>query len=144
MNRVSRWLVALWQYLVFFLLIAVVVTCCMMLFLETLQANMEVPLTQEMIETAAKLTFGNVVLISLLCTVIDSMRRWFTVTRPVQRIADAAEKITEGDFSVHSPFSAWEGKMDLTPSFTHSIEWRRNCLALKPCGQILSPTCPMS
>ncbi|NBI18817.1 sensor histidine kinase [Neglecta sp. X4] len=63
--------------------------------------NMEVPLTLEMIEVAAKLTFGNVVLISLLCTVIDSMRRWFTVTRPVQRIADAAEKITEGDFSVH-------------------------------------------
>lgn len=101
MKQASRWLVALWQYFVFFLLIAFVVTCCMLLFLETLQANMEVPLTQEMIETAAKLTFGNVVLISLLCTVIDSMRRWFTVTRPVQRIADAAEKITEGDFSVH-------------------------------------------
>ena len=92
MKQASRWLVALWQYFVFFLLIAFVVTCCMLLFLETLQANMEVPLTQEMIEMAAKLTFGNVVLISLLCTVIDSMRRWFTVTRPVQRIADAAEK----------------------------------------------------
>lgn len=100
MKQASRWLVALWQYFVFFLLIAFVVTCCMLLFLETLQANMEVPLTQEMIEMAAKLTFGNVVLISLLCTVIDSMRRWFTVTRPVQRIADAAEKITAGDFSV--------------------------------------------
>lgn len=84
----------------FFLLIAFVVTCCMLVFLETLQANMEMPLTQEMIETAAKLTFGNVVLISFLCTVIDSARRWFLVTRPVQRIADAAGKITRGDFSV--------------------------------------------
>lgn len=99
-SRTSRWLTALWQYFVFFLLIAFVVTCCMLLFLETLQANMELPLTQELIETAAKLTFGNVVLISFLCTVIDSARRWFLVTRPVQRIADAAEKITRGDFSV--------------------------------------------
>lgn len=99
-GRVSRWLGALWQYFVFFLLIAFVVTCCMLLFLNTLQANMETPLTQEMIETAAKLTFGNVVLISLLCTVIDSVRRWYMVTRPVQRIAGAAGKIMQGDFSV--------------------------------------------
>ena len=97
---VSRWLTALWQYVVFFMLIAFVVTCCMLLFLETLQANMEMPLTQELIETAARLTFGNVVLISFLCTVIDSARRWFMVTRPVQRIADAAGRITRGDFSV--------------------------------------------
>lgn len=99
-SRASRWLGALWQYFVFFLLIAFVVTCCMLLFLKTLQANMEMPLTQEMIETSAKLTFWNVVLISFLCTVIDSVRRWFLVTRPVQRIADAAERITKGDFSV--------------------------------------------
>lgn len=82
------------------MLIAFVVTCCMLLFLNTLQANMEMPLTQEMIETAAKLTFGNIALISLLCTIIDSVRRWFTVKRPVRRIAAAAEKITQGDFSV--------------------------------------------
>lgn len=99
-SRASRWLGALWQYFVFFLLIAFVVTCCMLLFLETLQANMEMLLTQEMIETSAKLTFWNVVLISFLCTVIDSVRRWFLVTRPVQRIADAAGQITQGDLSV--------------------------------------------
>lgn len=99
-SRASRWLGALWQYFVFFLLIAFVVTCCMLLFLKTLQANMEMPLTQEMIETSAKLTFWNVVLISFLCTVIDSVRRWFLVTRPVQRIADAAGQITQGDLSV--------------------------------------------
>ena len=99
-NRASRWLIALWQYFVFFLLIAFVVTCCMLLFLEILQKNMELALTQEMIETAAMLTFGNVLLISLFCTVIDGVRRWFIVTRPVQRIADAAGKIAEGNFSV--------------------------------------------
>lgn len=95
-----RWLAALWQYAVFFLLIGFVVTCCMLVFLETLQAKMEMPLTKERIETAARLTFGNVMLISALCTIIDSARRWLLVTRPVQRIADAAGKITRGDFSV--------------------------------------------
>ncbi len=99
-SRASRWLGALWQYFIFFLLIAFVVTCCMLLFLKTLQANMGMSLTQGMIETAAKLTFGNVVLISFFCTLIDNVRRWFLVTRPVRRIADAAEKITQGDFSV--------------------------------------------
>lgn len=99
-SKASRWIAALSQYFSFFLLIAFVVTCCMLLFLEILQANMELTLTQELIETAAKLTFGNVVLISFFCTVIDSARRWFMVTRPVQRIADAAGKITQGDFSV--------------------------------------------
>ena len=99
-NTASRWLIALWQYAVFFLLIAFVVTCCMLLFLEILQKNMGLTLTQEGIETAAKLTFGNIALISLLCTVIDGVRRWYMVTRPVQRIADAAAKLSEGNFSV--------------------------------------------
>ncbi len=104
-NRAERWLVALWQCAVFFLLIAFVVTCCMLLFLTVLQHSMGLVFTQEIIETAAKLTFGNVVLISLLCTAIERARRWFMVTKPVQRITDAAEKITKGDFSVRiQPF----------------------------------------
>ena len=56
--------------------------------------------SKENIESAAKLTFGNVVLISLFCTLIDGVRRWYTVTRPVRRIAAAAEKVMAGDLSV--------------------------------------------
>ena len=120
-NRASRWLIALWQYFVFFLLIAFVVTCCMLLFLEILQKNMELALTQEMIETAAMLTFGNVLLISLFCTVIDGVRRWFMVTRPVQRIADAAGKIAEGNFSVRiQPVFSLDGQ-DGFNSIIHSF-----------------------
>ena len=120
-NRASRWLIALWQYFVFFLLIAFVVTCCMLLFLEILQKNMELALTQEMIETAAMLTFGNVLLISLFCTVIDGVRRWFIVTRPVQRIADAAGKIAEGNFSVRiQPVFSLDGQ-DGFNSIIHSF-----------------------
>ena len=120
-NRASRWLIALWQYFVFFLLIAFVVTCCMLLFLEILQKNMELALTQEMIETAAMLTFGNVLLISLFCTVMDGVRRWFMVTRPVQRIADAAGKIAEGNFSVRiQPVFSLDGQ-DVFNSIIHSF-----------------------
>lgn len=89
------------RYIPFFLLMSFVVTCCMLLFLSTLQKNIGISFTRENIEQAAELTFGNVVLISLLCTLIDALRRWYMVTRPVQRITAAAEKVMDGDLSVH-------------------------------------------
>ena len=84
----------------FFLLISFTVTCCMLLFLFILQKSTEIELAKENIELAAKLTFANVLLISLLFTVIDEIRVWFAVTRPVRHIVRAAEKIMNGDFSV--------------------------------------------
>ena len=42
-------------------------------------------------------------LLSLLCTAADEVRRRFMVTRPVRLILRAAEKITRGDFSVRIP-----------------------------------------
>lgn len=72
----------------------------MLLFLFTLQKSVGIELTKENIEFAAKLTFGNVILISLLFTVIDEVRRWFAVTRPVRHIVSGVEKIMNGDFSV--------------------------------------------
>lgn len=87
------------RYLLFFALMSAVITCCMLLFLTTMQASMGVTLDKEAVELAAKLTFGNVLLISLLCTVIDALRRWLMITRPVQKITAAAEKIMSGDLS---------------------------------------------
>lgn len=87
------------RYVPFFLLMSFVVTCCMELFLMTMQKSMGIAFTKEHIEQAAKLTFGNVVLISFLCTLADGLRRWYMVTRPVRRITAAAEKIIRGDFS---------------------------------------------
>ena len=60
-------------------------------------------LTQKYIEQAAKVTFLNVALLSLLCTVIDGIRRRIMVKRPVKRIVSAAEQIMKGDFSVRIP-----------------------------------------
>ena len=88
------------NYVTFFLLVAFVITCCMMLFVKTLSSSLGITLTDENLNAAAKLTFGNVVLLSLIFSVIDSVRRKFTIDLPVKRITDAAEKIMQGDFNV--------------------------------------------
>lgn len=88
------------HYFVFFLLVAFVITCCTMLFVSTLGESLGIDFTDTHIAAAAKLTFWNVALLSFIFTIIDSLRRKFTVGRPVKRIVDAAEKIVQGDFSV--------------------------------------------
>ena len=99
-GRCLRWILkAINHYLIFFLLVAFVITCCTMLFVSTLAAELGITLTSENLAAAAKLTFWNVVLISLIFTVIDALRRKWTVERPVQHISEAAEKIAQGDFS---------------------------------------------
>ena len=88
------------NYIVFFLVVAFAVTCCMLLFVNTLADTMGLTLTEENIAAAAKLTFGNVVLITLIFGTIDYIRRKIMVDRPVKMITEAAERIMQGDFSV--------------------------------------------
>ncbi len=96
-------LISLYHYFSFFLFMAFLITCCMMLFISTMQSSMAIELTEENINTAAKLTFWNVVFLSFVCTVIDGVRRKITVDRPVKQIVAAAERITKGDYSVRIP-----------------------------------------
>ena len=95
-----RILQLVYPYFVFFLLVAFVVTCCMSLFVTTLSSTMGLTFSQETISDAAKLTFFNVVLLTMLFTAMDFVRRKITVDRPVKKITDAAQKIMQGDFSV--------------------------------------------
>ena len=88
------------NYIVFFLTVAFTVSCCMMLFITTLADSMGITFTQANISTAAKLTFGNVALITLVFAFIDRQRRKHMVERPVKIITEATDKITHGDFSV--------------------------------------------
>ena len=88
------------HYIVFFLLVAFVVSCCMMLFVTTLANTMGLVFNKDNIAAAAKLTFGNVILITLLFGSIDHYRRKTMVERPVKQILEAADKIMQGDFSV--------------------------------------------
>lgn len=96
-------LLTLYHYVCFFLLMAFVITCCTMLFVSTMSESMGIVLTEENIHTAAVMTFGNVVFLSLMCTVIDAVRRKFMVERPVQIIVSAAAHIAKGDYSVRIP-----------------------------------------
>ena len=91
------------NYVVFFLVVAFAVTCCMLLFVTTLAKSMGLEFTQENVSSAAKLTFGNVLLITFLFGTIDYLRRKLTVDRPVKIITDATERIMTGDFSVRIP-----------------------------------------
>ena len=91
------------SFLVFFLLVAFVVTCCFLLFLSTMQDALNIPLTEIHLQLAAKLTFLNVLALSLLFSTIDAVRRHFTVDIPVQKILDATDRVMRGDFSVRIP-----------------------------------------
>lgn len=99
-EQVPRILKTVSRYTLFFLVVAFPITCCLMLFIRIMSESMGLELTSENISTAAKLTFVNVVALSILFAVIDRIRRKITVDRPVRRITEAAEKMTQGDFSV--------------------------------------------
>ncbi len=96
-GRIAR---AVLHYLTFFALIAFTVTCCTMLFVSLLSDSLGIELTSRNLASAARLTFANVILISLIFTVLDALRRKWTVSRPLREITAAAEKMMQGDFSV--------------------------------------------
>ena len=99
-KRIRNVLKEVSHFLVFFLLVAFVITCCTMLFVSILSNTLNITFDANSLNSAAKLTFMNVVILSFVFYVIDTIRRKLTVERPVKHITDAAEKIMQGDFSV--------------------------------------------
>lgn len=96
-HKVTR---GIYSYLLFFLLVAFLVTCSTALFVSIMADTLQLELTDSNINKAAKLTFGNVIILSILFTVIDAVRRKLTTERVTKRIAEAAKKVVQGDFSV--------------------------------------------
>lgn len=90
----------IYNYVLFFLLVAFLVSCSMLLFMSVMMDTLNLNLTSENISMAAKLTFGNVILLSALFTMIDAIRRKFTTEKITKHIAGAAGKIVQGDFDV--------------------------------------------
>lgn len=88
----------IYHYLLFFLLVAFLTSCTMLLFVGTLAKDLNLTLTGENLNRAAKLTFGNVVLLSALFTAIDALRRKLTTDKITKRIADATKNLVEGKF----------------------------------------------
>jgi len=110
-HKYKQLLRAVNNYLVFFLIVAFVVSCCMMLFVTVLADTMGLVFTVENIGTAAKLTFGNVLLITLFSGTFDYLRRKWMVERPVKQILEATEKIMQGDFTIRiAPVKEFAGE----------------------------------
>ena len=102
---------ALQNYVTFFLLIAFVVSCSTALFVSVMRESMGLVLTKENMETAAKLTFGNVLLISIGAATIDYARRKRMVDKPVAQIMDALDQVMQGDFTVRiAPVKEFAGE----------------------------------
>lgn len=122
----KRFLKGINHYLVFFLMVAFLVTCCIMLFTTLLIKSLDIVLTDNHLAAAAKLTFANVILLSLLFTFLDELRRKLTVGRTARRIAEAAKKIVAGDFSARVPrpsrFTSDEHFSDIIDCFNHMAQ----------------------
>lgn len=83
----------IWRYVTFFLLISFVVTSSFLLFLNSMQIDYSV-LAQN-----ALFTFGNIFFLSFFCCFVEWIIRKITVDRPVKRIREATQRMTEGDLS---------------------------------------------
>ncbi|MBE5877449.1 MAG: HAMP domain-containing histidine kinase [Lachnospiraceae bacterium] len=84
--------------MIFFVMIAFVVTCNFFLFLSGMQMD------EAQIREAAPITFWNIILLTVLFSVIDATRRAWMISRPVKRIREGMEKIVAGDFSIRIPY----------------------------------------
>lgn len=62
----------------------------------------------------AAVIFSVIIVLSAICTVIDFIRRRIMIDKPVQKILDATNKITEGDFSA---------RLEITHSIHHYDEF---------------------
>ena len=62
-------------FLAFFLTIGFAISCCMMLFLNVLADTMNLTFTATNIAAAAKITLVNVLLIAVIFTLVDHIRR---------------------------------------------------------------------
>ena len=129
MNEITLWhriLRAMYRYLLFFLLVAFLVTCSTMLFVSILADTLKLELTDTNINVAAKLTFANVILLSILFTLIDAIRRKLTTERITEHIAQAAKQVVQGDFSVRiasvNRFSADEKFNEIIDCFNRMTE----------------------
>lgn len=97
-DLLQRILKGIYRYLLFFMLVAFLVTCCMYLFVGTLAQDLGVVLTGDNLNRAAKLTFLNVIILSVIFTVIDIIRRKLTTEKITKHIALATRELVKGKF----------------------------------------------
>ncbi len=89
---------AVWKFLIFFAMFSFIITVNFILFLKF------VPLDEAKLNQAAPLTAINVIALTVIFCVIDTVRRKQMVERPVKKILEGMEKMMAGDFSVRIPY----------------------------------------
>lgn len=82
------------RFIGIFFLLGFAITCSFLLFL----SGLEMP--EQYVRERAVDTFVNIIMISAVLTVLDLIRRRATIERPVMKILDATQRLSEGDFSV--------------------------------------------
>lgn len=98
-----RWGFSLRRYMVYFIAMCFIITCSMLVFMNAMTRATGLEFSRIYVEDAAKLTFANIIALSLLFTVLDGLRQKWMVGRPVRKIITAAERIMQGDFSARIP-----------------------------------------
>jgi len=121
-NRKRRSTISFTGMLFFFLLIAIVMQIAILVFdyIEDRTANKGL---------IAILVLILIFILSTVCTVIDYLRRKIMVDKPVDKILDATERITAGDFSVrltpehqYSQYNGYDAIMEDLNKMTEALE----------------------
>lgn len=92
--KYKRSLFSIRSYIFYFFVIAGTITCCLLLFLSHLEVDYGT------VRKSGELTAMNVLLLSLVITIMDGIYRKITLEYPVKRILEGSQKLIEGDFSV--------------------------------------------
>lgn len=103
-------------FIIYFLLCAVVVTISFLLFFENFGE-----IHEEQITTAAVETFCNVLILTLLFTIGNSIRLRFIVDKPVKEIQKVLDQLTSGDYNARIPQSFISGKYGKFGKIAESI-----------------------
>lgn len=94
MNQVFRWIKEL---VIVFLFIGFVVTVNFVLFMHSMNFD------EIQIREAAPITFINVLFLSALFSVIDMVRRQYTVEKPLKHIEEGMAQLMKGNYSYRIP-----------------------------------------
>lgn len=103
-------------FLFYFALCAFVITASFLLFFRNVG---EIP--EEQVRFAAVVTFINMLLITLLFTVGDAIRRRFTVNKPVREIQEVLDRLTNGDYNARISESFIAGRYSKFGEIAESI-----------------------
>ena len=102
-------------FAIFFIVIAFVVTCTFMVF------STAVKLPETDVRAFAPVVFVNVIILTVIFTAADIVRRKVTVDRPVREIQKTLKRLTEGDFTARVSLQPLPERTDHFRSIAESV-----------------------